>query len=57
MTDDVYFALESGTFRFIQSIPAEAREGFQELVRELADWRLAEYLSRPDPLLQAVVLS
>jgi hypothetical protein len=29
-------------------MPKEAREGFQELVRELADWRLAEYLSRHD---------
>lgn len=27
-------------------MPAESREAFQELVRELVDWRLAEYLER-----------
>ena len=46
MSDDVYFVMEAGTFRFSPSVPAEARAGFQELVRELVDWRLAEYLSR-----------
>jgi len=46
MADAVYFAFDAGTFRFVQSISSGAREGFQELVRELADWRLAEYMSR-----------
>ena len=46
MSDAVYFAFETGNFQFVRSIPLDAREGFQELVRELADWRLAEYLSR-----------
>jgi hypothetical protein len=27
---------------------SELREALQELTRELAEWRLAEYLSRPD---------
>ncbi len=28
------------------NVPAGAREDFQNLVRELVDWRLAEYLGR-----------
>ncbi|OGL19732.1 MAG: hypothetical protein A3K12_05815 [Candidatus Rokubacteria bacterium RIFCSPLOWO2_12_FULL_71_19] len=41
-----YFAYEAGRFssRFDASLPQ--REAFQELVRELVDWRLAEYLQR-----------
>ena len=46
MADAVYFGFDAGNFRFVRSIPSDAREGFQELVRELADWRLAEYMSR-----------
>jgi superfamily II DNA or RNA helicase/diadenosine tetraphosphate (Ap4A) HIT family hydrolase len=43
---DVLFAYEDGVFRYLQPIPESARKAFQQLVRELADWRLAEYLSR-----------
>lgn len=42
------FAYSADVFRYRQSIPDSARAGFQRLVRELAEWRLAEYLSRTD---------
>ena len=43
-----YFAYQDGKFSTRTSVSSELRAPFQELVRELADWRLAEYLSRPD---------
>ena len=46
MTGDVLFSYEAGVFRYIQDVPDRLRAGFQQLVRELVDWRLAEYLSR-----------
>jgi superfamily II DNA or RNA helicase len=42
-----YFAVEGDVFRSTLSVPAEQRATFQALVRELCDWRLAEYLARP----------
>lgn len=42
----VLFAFENGVFRLLQPIPDGDRHAFQQLVRELVDWRLAEYLSR-----------
>ena len=42
----VLFAYEGGVFRYRDAITEGRRAGFQELVRELVDWRLAEYLSR-----------
>lgn len=42
----VAFAYESRVLRFKQSIPETERSAFQGLVRELVEWRLAEYLSR-----------
>jgi superfamily II DNA or RNA helicase len=42
----VLFAFENGVFRCLQAIPDSERSAFQQLVRELVDWRLAEYLSR-----------
>jgi hypothetical protein len=42
----VLFAYENGVFRYREAIAEENRAAFQELVRELVDWRLAEYLSR-----------
>jgi hypothetical protein len=39
-----YFGYESGRFSSRFDIPSPHREAFQELVRELVDWRLAEYL-------------
>ncbi len=41
-----YFAYSDSTFSSTLSVAPELREAFQELTRELADWRLAEYLSR-----------
>jgi len=43
-----YFTYQDGRFSTRGSIDAALREPFQELVRELAEWRLAEYLSRPE---------
>jgi superfamily II DNA or RNA helicase/HKD family nuclease/diadenosine tetraphosphate (Ap4A) HIT family hydrolase len=42
-----YFSYEDGIFRSNFEVRPEYRESLQELVREIADWRLAEYLSRP----------
>jgi hypothetical protein len=46
-TGDVpYFAYDNRRFRLGVSIPPDRREAFRELVREIVDWRLAEYLER-----------
>lgn len=42
-----YFAYRDRVFRSTLEIPGELREAFQEMVREIVDWRLAEYLQRP----------
>ncbi len=51
-----YFKYENGVFQFTLEVPEEVREEFQELTRELVDWRLAAYLSRSvdDPETQFV---
>jgi superfamily II DNA or RNA helicase/HKD family nuclease/diadenosine tetraphosphate (Ap4A) HIT family hydrolase len=41
----VSFAFEVQRLRFTLPVPEGSREAFQRLVRELVDWRLAEYLS------------
>jgi hypothetical protein len=41
-----YFSYASGVFRTAIEISPGARIALQELTRELADWRLAEYLDR-----------
>jgi hypothetical protein len=41
-----YFAYEARRFSSRFDVPPSQREAFQELVRELVDWRLAEYLQR-----------
>jgi hypothetical protein len=41
-----YFAYDAGAFRTTFDVPAELREDFQELAREVLDWRLADYLQR-----------
>ncbi len=46
--DEVYFTYQNGTFSTRITLDPELRGPFQELVRELADWRFAEYLSRAD---------
>ncbi|MCO6455378.1 MAG: DEAD/DEAH box helicase family protein [Pirellulaceae bacterium] len=43
-----FFKFDSATLHSEFSVPAECREEFQCLVRELVDWRLAEYLGRSD---------
>jgi len=40
------FRFEDRTFRFLPEVPDEQREAFQTLVRELVEWRLAEYVDR-----------
>ena len=41
-----YFAYEDRTFRTTMNVEPGAVAGLQELVRELAEWRLTEYLDR-----------
>ena len=44
-----FFDYRDGVFSSTIDVSAEDREGLQELVRELVEWRLAEYLQRaPD---------
>ena len=45
-----YFHYESGEFATNLPVAEESREDFQNLVRELVDWRLAEYLDRGDAI-------
>ena len=42
----IEFRFENGVFRYAPEVPLEQREAFQGLVRELVEWRLAEYLDR-----------
>lgn len=42
-----FFAYDGARFRSTFAVPDDRREAFAELARELADWRLAEYLDRP----------
>jgi hypothetical protein len=41
----VAFTWEAERLRFRLPVPAGAREAFQQLVRELVEWRLSEYLA------------
>lgn len=41
-----YFAYEGEMFRSTFDVPWELRADFQELVREILDWRMGEYLGR-----------
>jgi superfamily II DNA or RNA helicase/diadenosine tetraphosphate (Ap4A) HIT family hydrolase len=45
-TDKVYFEYREGIFRWVGGELGPHRERFEELLRELVDWRLAEYLDR-----------
>jgi superfamily II DNA or RNA helicase/diadenosine tetraphosphate (Ap4A) HIT family hydrolase/HKD family nuclease len=45
--DEVAFAYQNQSLRYLGTIPPAARDAFRGLVRELVDWRLAEYLLRP----------
>lgn len=42
-----YFKYEHEVFSMTMDVATENRGAMQELVRELVDWRLAEYLDRP----------
>ena len=42
-----YFSYGGGYFASTIEVSDAARVGLQELTREIADWRLAEYLNRP----------
>jgi hypothetical protein len=44
---DGFFAVDGERFASTFAVAAEDREAFRELARELAEWRLAEYLDRP----------
>jgi hypothetical protein len=44
--DQSFFAYDGRALRTTFEIPSPERERFQELARELADWRLGEYLDR-----------
>ncbi|MFM8215413.1 MAG: hypothetical protein ACKN82_12315, partial [Pirellula sp.] len=44
--DKVYFAYREGIFRWVGGDLGPHRTRFAELLRELVDWRLAEYLDR-----------
>ena len=44
-----YFSYDGTTFQSKLAIAPEHREAFQSLLRELVDWRLAEYLRRDEP--------
>lgn len=44
-----YFAYEDGRFATTFDVAAEDRAAYADLVREIADWRLAAYLDRGGP--------
>ena len=46
--DQSFFSYQDQQFSSRIPFAPELREALQELTRELAEWRLAEYLSRPD---------
>jgi hypothetical protein len=49
-TGDVkYFAYENGRFRWAINVSPDLHEALQQLVREIVDWRLAEYMERSAP--------
>ncbi|MFC1526220.1 DEAD/DEAH box helicase family protein [Candidatus Latescibacterota bacterium] len=53
---EVFFEYEDGVFRCNLELPEEQRSAFQELVRELVEWRLAAYLDRaPNPTPDRIV--
>jgi superfamily II DNA or RNA helicase/HKD family nuclease/diadenosine tetraphosphate (Ap4A) HIT family hydrolase len=44
--DTAYFSYEDGVFKTTFVVAPDLLEPFQEMVREVAEWRLAEYLDR-----------
>jgi superfamily II DNA or RNA helicase/diadenosine tetraphosphate (Ap4A) HIT family hydrolase/HKD family nuclease len=51
-----YFSYDGNVFASIVDVPAIDRTAFQELARELAEWRLAEYLDRPGSIIDGTFL-
>jgi superfamily II DNA or RNA helicase/HKD family nuclease/diadenosine tetraphosphate (Ap4A) HIT family hydrolase len=45
----IFFSYAEGILRTTFSVGEDIRPAFKELVWEIADWRLAEYLQRPSP--------
>ncbi len=45
-----FFGYSSGIFSTTFSVPDGQRETYQDMVREIAEWRLADYLVRPKVL-------
>jgi hypothetical protein len=41
-----YFVYSEGEFRSVLEVPQDVRAAYQEMVREIVDWRMAEYLRR-----------
>ena len=44
---EAFFTFADGEFTSLVSAPEDSRVPLQEMTRELAEWRLAEYLDRP----------
>lgn len=45
----IAFSFEDPVFRYMKSVDPLHRESFQQIVREIVDWRLAAYLDRTQP--------
>lgn len=45
---DKYFKFDDNILKTTFTVPETLRSAFQEFVREIVDWRLAEYLLRPN---------
>jgi hypothetical protein len=53
--DESFFAYDGRELRTTFEVPSSERERFQELARELADWRLGEYLDRHHEPVQGIL--
>jgi hypothetical protein len=53
--DRSFFAYDSRELRTTFEVPSTQRELFQELTRELTDWRLGEYLDRQQDPMDGIV--
>jgi superfamily II DNA or RNA helicase/diadenosine tetraphosphate (Ap4A) HIT family hydrolase len=51
-----FFAYQDGLFRFVREINKKNKEAFQELLRELVDWRLADYLGRVEDVQEEQII-
>ncbi len=53
--DQSFFTYDGRELRTTFDVPSSERERFQELTRELADWRLGEYLDRHQEPVEGIV--